>query len=79
MISVNWMAIWNFYRVFGIAIFFVGIVLRCVGRERKADCVKKAGNVLLAITTPLIILALLETIGINESIPVLGFSLYDFF
>ena len=79
MIYVNWMAIWNFYRVFGIAIFFVAFTIRCIGIERKVNGIKKVGNIGLAITTPLIILALLEAIGINETLPVLGFALYDFF
>ena len=78
MIYVNWMAIWNFYRVFGITFFFIGIVLRCIGREREVNGIKKVGNIFLALTTPLIILALLEAVGINETLPVLGFALYDF-
>lgn len=79
MINVNWMALFNIYRVFGIAVFLMAFLLRCIGKERKVKGLVKIANVLLALTVPLIVLAFLETIGINETIPVLGFSLYDFF
>lgn len=79
MINVNWLAIWNFYRVFGIAIFIVAFTVRCIGLERKVKWIKKAANIVLILTTPVIVLALLEAIGLNETIPIIGFSLYDFF
>ena len=79
MLYVNWTAVFNIYRVFGIAVFLLAFILRCVGKERKVKGLVKVSNILLIITTPLIVLALLEAIGLNERIPVLGFSLYDFF
>ncbi len=79
MIYINWAALYNIYRTFGIAVFVIGMLIRTVGKARKAKILEKAGNVIIAITFPLIVLAFLEAIGINEMLPVLGFSLYDFF
>ena len=76
---INWMALWNIYRVFGITVFFLAIILHCIGKERKVKGFQKIAKVLLIITVPLIILAFLEAIGINEVLPVLNFALYDFF
>ena len=76
---INWMALWNIYRVFGITVFFLAIILHCIGKERKVKGFQKIAKLLLIITTPVIILAFLEAIGLNEMLPVLGFSLYDFF
>ena len=78
MIYVNWMALFNIYRVFGIAIFLMAFVLRCIGKERKVKGFVKIANILLVLTVPLIVLAFLETIGNKETIPVIVFSLYDF-
>ena len=76
---INWMALWNIYRVFGITVFFLAFVLHCIGKERKVKGFQKIAKILLILTIPVIILAFLEAIGINEILPVLGFSLYDFF
>lgn len=76
---INWMALWNIYRVFGITVFILACILHCIGKERKVKGFQKIAKVLLIITVPLIILAFLEAIGINEVLPVLNFALYDFF
>lgn len=79
MIYINWMALYNLYRVFGIAIFIAGFTISMVGKNRKAKSVQKAGKIMMLITLPLIVLAFLEAIGLNTRFPVLNFSLYDFF
>ena len=76
---INWMAIWNIYRMFGITVFFLAIILHCIGKERKVKGFKKIAKILLILTIPVIILAFLEAIGLNEILPVIGFSLYDLF
>lgn len=77
MIYINWMALWNIYRIFGITAFILGWLLRTVGRARKSKFVKRVGNILIIITIPLIVLALLEAIGVNDKYPVLNFRLYN--
>lgn len=76
---INWMALWNIYRMFGITVFFLAIILHCIGKERKVKGFKKIAKILLILTIPVIVLAFLEAIGINEILPVIGFSLYDLF
>lgn len=79
MIYVNWMALYNLYRIFGIGIFIAGFTIRLVGKNRKAKSVEKAGKIMMILTIPLIVLAFLEAIGLNTRFPVFNFSLYDFF
>ena len=50
MITVNWMALFNIYRVFGIAVFLMAFLLRCIGKQRKVKGFVKIANVLLALT-----------------------------
>ena len=76
---INWMALWNIYRGVGRTVFILACILHCIGKERKVKGFQKIAKVLLIITAPLIILAFLEAIGINEVLPVLNFALYDFF
>ena len=53
MIYVNWMALYNLYRIFGIGIFIAGFTIRLVGKNRKAKSVEKAGKIMMILTIPL--------------------------
>ena len=44
---INWMALWNIYRVFGITVFFLAFVLHCIGKERKVKGFQKIAKLLL--------------------------------